>query len=363
MQQNSQPFSSGLLLYKSGNVESLGHRKGHGVNYFSGHEVIIIRMLRISHEICLVIKEFEETQINEIEPLGSSENTWHWERTALLGLILMSCLPDRRGVCLRWCLWEQQGIGLCLVPFSSNKCSSLVGSDWNPQYSCFHCTLSYWARAPLITVGFCCFPHGTQNIINQSPSKMWLKLLLSALACQRHGVCSHFIFVRNTLKCGDNLSGWQHKGSVIFLFAWSMWRLCFFLVCISLQFWVIASGPAESSCSLSSGIWATFSPPRGREFAAAKQHPSWFIRIYWSWGDSTKILFCGQAFAHPCGADGMEWRELHTEQGGSLGAGQTRRVACHELCTSIPWVISVGNSLDSSWVTKAPFTSLSGGEF
>lgn len=71
MQENSQPFSSGLLLHKSGNVESLGHRKGHGVNYFSGHEVIIIRMLRI----CLVIKEFEETQIYEIEPLGSSEST------------------------------------------------------------------------------------------------------------------------------------------------------------------------------------------------------------------------------------------------------------------------------------------------
>lgn len=61
MQQNSQPFSSGLLLYESGDVESLGHRKGHGVNYFSGRGVIIIRMLRISHEICLVIKEFEET--------------------------------------------------------------------------------------------------------------------------------------------------------------------------------------------------------------------------------------------------------------------------------------------------------------
>lgn len=60
MQRNSQPFSSGLLLYKSGNLESLGHRKGHGVNYFSGHGVIIIRMLRISHGIYLVIKEFEE---------------------------------------------------------------------------------------------------------------------------------------------------------------------------------------------------------------------------------------------------------------------------------------------------------------
>lgn len=56
----TKPFSSGLLLYKSGNLESLGHRKGHGVNYFSGHGVIIIRMLRISHGIYLVIKEFEE---------------------------------------------------------------------------------------------------------------------------------------------------------------------------------------------------------------------------------------------------------------------------------------------------------------
>lgn len=43
------------------NVESLGHRKGHGVNYFGGHGVIIIKMLRISHEICLVCKEFEES--------------------------------------------------------------------------------------------------------------------------------------------------------------------------------------------------------------------------------------------------------------------------------------------------------------
>lgn len=60
MQQISQPFSSGLLLYQSANVKSLGHTKGHGVNYFSGHGVIIIRMLRISLGICLVIKEFKE---------------------------------------------------------------------------------------------------------------------------------------------------------------------------------------------------------------------------------------------------------------------------------------------------------------
>lgn len=60
MQQNSQPFSSGPLLHQFANVESLGHTKGHGVNYFSRHGVIIIRMLRISHGICLVIKEFKE---------------------------------------------------------------------------------------------------------------------------------------------------------------------------------------------------------------------------------------------------------------------------------------------------------------
>lgn len=250
MQQNSQPFSSGLLLYKSGNVESLGQRKGLDVNYFSGHGVIIIGMLRISHEICLVIKEFEETQINEIEPLGSSGNTWSWERTALLGLILMSCLPDWRGVCLRWCVWEQQRIGLAQFLTVPTNAAAL----WEV------------IEAPSFPVSI------AQELLSTSPLDYRWLLLLSPWNSKHHQpkpfkdlAVAPFISVglpkawglfsvRNSPKCGDNLSGWQHKRTVIFLFAWSMWRLCFFLVCISLQFWVIASGPAESSCSLGSGI-------------------------------------------------------------------------------------------------------------
>lgn len=158
MQQNSQPFSSGLLLCKSGNMESLGHRKGHGVNYFSSHGVVIIRMLRISQEICLVIKEFEETFKSMKLSLLVPVRTLETERTALLGPILMSCLPDRRGVCLRWCLWEQQRIALCPGPFSSNKCSSVVGSDWNPQYSCFHCTGAIKHRLPWLLLASAAFP-------------------------------------------------------------------------------------------------------------------------------------------------------------------------------------------------------------
>lgn len=96
-------------------------------------------------------------QINEIEPLGSSENTWSWEKT-LPGLVLMSCLPDGRAVSLRWWLWEQQRIGLCPVPFSSNKCGSVVGGDWNPQYSCFHCTAAIKHKPPWLLLASVAFP-------------------------------------------------------------------------------------------------------------------------------------------------------------------------------------------------------------
>lgn len=94
MLRNSQPFSSVLLLFKSGNVEFLGHRKGHGINYFSGHGVIIIRMLRISHKLCLIIKEFEET-------FKSMKASWFQREHLKLRENSTSRADDRRGVSLR----------------------------------------------------------------------------------------------------------------------------------------------------------------------------------------------------------------------------------------------------------------------
>lgn len=49
-------------LYKSGNMESLSHRKAYrDLNDFGGYGVIISRMLKVSQELCLVVKECGET--------------------------------------------------------------------------------------------------------------------------------------------------------------------------------------------------------------------------------------------------------------------------------------------------------------
>lgn len=81
-------------------MESLGHGKAyHGVNYFSGYGVVIIRMrmLRVSQEICLVVKEFGETFTSVKLSFLILVKTIEAKRV-LLWLILMSNLTDRNDV-------------------------------------------------------------------------------------------------------------------------------------------------------------------------------------------------------------------------------------------------------------------------
>lgn len=103
-------------------MESLGHRKTyHYVNYFSGYRVIIIRMLKVSQEICLVVKEFGGTfksmQLSCLVPVKTIEA----KREQLLWMILMSYLTDRNDIWFRWWSLVAAENWSLPVPFSFNK--------------------------------------------------------------------------------------------------------------------------------------------------------------------------------------------------------------------------------------------------
>lgn len=155
------------------NVESLGHRKGHGVNYFGGHGVIIIKMLRISHEICLVCKEFEESfksmKLSLLVPVRTLEaerrhfQGWSWWAASLMEglsplgdgsgssreLVFAQFLSAPTNAAVLWEVIETPNIPVSIA-------QQLLSTS--PLDYCWLLLLSPW----------------NSNHLRQSPSKMWL---------------------------------------------------------------------------------------------------------------------------------------------------------------------------------------------
>lgn len=194
----------------------------------------------VSQEICLVVKEFEGTFKSVKLGFLILVKTIEAKRV-LLWTILMSYLTDRNDVWFRW--WalvtaENRSLPSSFWFQQINQC----GGKWSrTPISIIQCTSPTCA---LVSIAFSMeFKTSSTKALKRwscsSSYQCWLAKDLQFVPC--------LSWVRNSLKCSVNLSGWQHKGTVIFLSARSVWRLCFFFMCISIQPWVIASDLAESS--------------------------------------------------------------------------------------------------------------------